>query len=160
MADEGLKDIEARLTRIEAALAGASAGGAGAAHAAYLPFISDPGPWPYPGGGGYRPPWGGGGPGPIVDKASFWGRMPIAVVDPPPDPWGSGGWGGGWGAGGGPQAAFARVGHIGDPPVVDVSRMSIAQLESSLHTINAERARLGSMETMIKQQLEKLKQHG
>jgi hypothetical protein len=71
-----------------------------------------------------------------------------------------------WGAGGtGPvrgtataAATFGRIGHVGDPAPIDVSRMSIAQLESSIHTINAEKARLNSMETMIKQQLEKLKQ--
>ncbi len=55
---------------------------------------------------------------------------------------------------------FGRIGHIGDPPPLDVSRLSISQLESSLHTINAEKARLNSMETMIKQQLETLKKQG
>jgi len=49
------------------------------------------------------------------------------------------------------------VGPIGDPPPIDVSRFSVAQLEAALHSISAEKARLGSMETMIKQQLDKLK---
>jgi hypothetical protein len=54
--------------------------------------------------------------------------------------------------------SLGRIGHIGDPPPIDISRLTASQLESSLHTINAERSRLDSMETMIKQQLETLKQ--
>ena len=38
--------------------------------------------------------------------------------------------------------------------------MSAAQLEATLHSINAEKARLSSMETMIKQQMDKLKKQG
>jgi hypothetical protein len=146
MADDSLKHIEARLTRIEAALSGGAGGGA---TMPALNFIADPGPYGPYGGGGWRPHW----PGPIVDKAAY-ARWPTAVVDPGPDPWG-GGWGGGHTA-----MPFARIGHIGDPPGPDFSRFSISQLEGSLHSIHAERARLDSMETMIKQQLETLKKQG
>jgi hypothetical protein len=52
---------------------------------------------------------------------------------------------------------LGRVGPIGDPPPIDVSRFSVPQLEAALHSINAEKARLASMETMVKQQLDKLK---
>jgi hypothetical protein len=55
-------------------------------------------------------------------------------------------------------AALGRFGPIGDPPPIDVSRFSIAQLEAALHSIAAEKARLNSMETLIKQQLDKAKQ--
>ena len=48
-------------------------------------------------------------------------------------------------------------GPIGDPAPVDVSRFSAAQLQSSLHSINAEKTRLAAMEGLINQQLEKLK---
>jgi hypothetical protein len=126
-----------------------------------ISYIADPVPYP---GGGYGGGYGGGWgpyrphwpwPGPIVDKAAYPGSYrPVQIVDPGPDPWG----GVGGGLAGNPQAAtFARIGHVGDPPPPDVSRFSIAQLEASLHSINAEKARLASMETMIKQQLEKLK---
>jgi hypothetical protein len=57
-------------------------------------------------------------------------------------------------------ATFGRIGQVGDPPPIDVSRFSISQLEASLHSINAEKARLTSMETMINQQLDKLKKQG
>jgi hypothetical protein len=49
------------------------------------------------------------------------------------------------------------MGPIGDPPPIDVSRFSISQLEATLHSINAEKARLSSIETMVTQQLDKLK---
>jgi hypothetical protein len=52
---------------------------------------------------------------------------------------------------------MARVGHIGDPPPIDVSRFTVPQLEATLHSINAEKARLASIETMVTQQLDKLK---
>lgn len=195
-ADDTLKKIEERLTRLEAAQAKA-AGGPGAA-AVPGGAVVDPAPW---GGGGGWGGWGGWPywphpvvdpaafprpvvdpavfhrpvvdpavfhrPGPVVDPAAFSQR---AVVDPAP-------WGGGGGWGGWPHwphpivdpavmaphpaavaQAFSRVGHVGDPPPPDVSRFSIAQLEASLHSINAEKARLTSMETLIKQQLEKAKQ--
>jgi hypothetical protein len=84
---------------------------------------------------------------PVVDPAPW----PTPVVDPAP-----------YGVGGRQSTlgTFGRIGQIGDPPPIDVSRFSILQLESSLHSIHAEKARLDSMETMIKQQLEKLKKQG
>jgi hypothetical protein len=159
--DESIKRLEARLTRLEATLSQTVAsGGAGAG----LPIgaIADPGPYPPYGGG-----WGGWRPFPVVDPATyaFSTRLPNAVVDPGPYP-PYGGGGGGWG-GWRPHpivdsatfanSALARVGPIGDPPPIDVSRFSVAQLEATLHSINAEKARLSSIEAMVKQQLEKLK---
>lgn len=151
MADEeSIKRLEARLTRLEAALAN-QAGGAGG----FTPpggVIADPAPYPTGGWGG----WGGWGhtrwPHPVVDPAAW----PSTVSDPAP-------WGGGWGGWGGyarPTVAttFGRIGQVGDPPPIDVSRFSISQLESALHSINAEKARLNSMETMIRQQLDRVKQ--
>jgi hypothetical protein len=44
-----------------------------------------------------------------------------------------------------------------DPPPIDFSRFSIEQLEATLHSINAEKARLASMESTVAQQLEKSK---
>jgi hypothetical protein len=166
MADEEtIRRLEARLTRLEAALAQQPAGAAGVTPPGGT--ISDPAPWP---GGG----WGGWGrwPHPIVDPAPWWTgggwwypRWPTPVVDPAPwptpivDP--------AVFAPGSIQSraalsatALGRIGPIGDPPPIDVSRFSISQLEASLHSINAEKARLASMETMITQQLEKLKKQG
>jgi hypothetical protein len=54
--------------------------------------------------------------------------------------------------------SMGRIGPIGDPPPIDVSRFSLGQLESALHSINAEKARLNSLETLINQQMERLKQ--
>jgi hypothetical protein len=163
--DDAVKRLEARLTRLEAAVSQQS----GAANTAAMPIgaIADPGPWPpYGGGGGW---WGGGRPHPIVDSATYAAsyRPPTAVVDPGPWPiYGGGGYGGyrpGTGPIGDPavyaNSAMARVGvgHVGDPPPLDVSRFTVTQLESTLHSINAEKARLASIETMVTQQLEKLK---
>lgn len=69
-----------------------------------------------------------------------------AIVDPA-GPWSGGGGGG------------IRPGHgpIGDPAPIDVSRFSAAQLQASLHSINAEKTRLAAMEALINQHLEKLK---
>jgi hypothetical protein len=77
------------------------------------------------------------------------------VVDPVP-------WGGGVFTQNRPPAStmFGRIGPIGDPAPIDIGRFSISQLESALHTINAEKARLTSMETMIKQQLDNAKKSG
>src|SRR5213593_1848057 len=151
MADEeSIKKIEARLTRLEAALA-QQPGGIGGIGGVIPPggVVVDPAPWP----GGW---WGGWGhprwPHPIVDPGP-WPR-PHPVVDPAPWPtpvvdpatWG------GWGVRPTVATTFGRIGHIGDPAPIDVSRFSVSQLESALHTINAEKARLTSMETMIKQQ--------
>nr|UXE44419.1 hypothetical protein Hi04_10k_c2294_00013 [uncultured bacterium] len=172
MADDALKKLEDRLTRLEAAL---SQGGAAAG---FPPggAVVDPGPWPG-GGWGWHPTW----PHPVVDPAAFYrpvvdpaayhrpvvdpaayhrpvvdpaayhrpvvdpAAYPRPVVDPAAyprpivDP-----------------AAFARIGYVGgDPPPPDVSRFSSAQLQASLHSIAAERARLDAMETLIRQQLER-----
>jgi hypothetical protein len=154
--DDAIKRLEARLTKLEAS----------SAAAAQLHFgpISDPGPYgpPYYGGvwGGYRPPY--------VDPAVFPYARPI--VDPVPYP---GQYGGGWRGGGvlgpfGPgvdpatyaNSILARVGSVGpvgDPPPPDVSRFSVAQLEGALHSINAEKARLSSLEALVSKQLEKAK---
>jgi len=48
-------------------------------------------------------------------------------------------------------------GPIGDPAPIDVSRFSAAQLQSSLHSISAEKTRLAAMEGLISQELEKRK---
>jgi hypothetical protein len=42
-------------------------------------------------------------------------------------------------------------------PSNPVCRFSIAQLESTLHSINAEKARLSSLESMVTKQLNALK---
>lgn len=169
--EDSLKRIEERLTRLEAALAQQPGGPGG-----FTPpggTVVDPPPWagggwvfqrpqfaspvvdPPPWFGGWRPrPW----PHPIVDPVPW----PHPVVDPgpwpnpvvDPGPWG----GGGFVSPVRPAAAtFARIGQIGDPPPIDISRFSLAQLESALHSINAEKARLNSLETMIKQQIDKAK---
>jgi len=169
MSEDRMKILEERLTRLEAALA-QRAGGTGAgvgtgAGGFTLPpgTVSDPppfsmggwmffprpspvvdlAPWPFPGGWG-RPRW------PIVDPAPF---PPGVVVDPAPMP----------------QtfdpaifqsavtAALGRIGKVADPPPPDVSRLSAVQLESALHSIAAERARLDSMEQLVKKQLETAK---
>ena len=168
MAEDRMKILEERLTRLEATLAqrGTGAGtGTGTGGAipggtisdpppwafggwAFYPRqipspVVDPAPWPYPGGWG-RPRW----PNPIADPGPF----PMPVVDPAPWP--------------NPiadpavfgqslaAATLGRIGKIGDPPPPDFSRLSVVQLESTLHSIAAERARLDSMEQMVKKQLE------
>jgi len=151
-ADDNLKKLEERLTRLEAALAQRQPAGG----------FTPPGgavvdPAPYPGGGGwgyYRwPHW----PHPVVDP----GPWPTPVVDPAPGPRpivdpavfaGS------------PAAttatAFGRIGHIADPAPLDLSRLSVSQLESALHSVNAEKARLTSMEGLINQHLKNAKKQG
>ena len=180
MADDRIKILEERLTRLEAALSQRpAAGGTG-----FTPpggAVVDPAPSPWPTWPIHQrlPP-------PIVDMAPWWGRpwgyqrwphpivdpgpfptpvvdpgpFPMPVVDPGPfpnpvvDP----------APGGGVvrqqainAATLGRIGHVGDPAPIDVSRFTLSQLESTLHSINAEKARLSSMETMINQQLQKLK---
>lgn len=139
MADDALKKLEDRLTRLEAALSQQGGGGTG------LPpggAVVDPAPWGGGGGG-----WGWGWPywpHPVVDPAVF--HRP--VVDPAAfHPAASG-------------AAFSRIGPNVDPPPPDISRFSAAQLQASLHSIAAERSRLDAMETLIKQHQEKAKQPG
>ena len=169
MSEDRMKILEERLTRLEAALAqraGGTGAGVGTGAGGFTlppgtvsdppPFsmggwmffprpspVVDPAPWPFPGGWG-RPRW------PIVDPAPF---PPGVVVDPAPMP----------------QtfdpaifqsavtAALGRIGKVADPPPPDVSRLSAVQLESALHSIAAERARLDSMEQLVKKQLETAK---
>ena len=159
--EDSLKKIEERLTRLEAALTQQPGGAGGVAGPGGA--VVDPPPW-YRGGWGipHRPipspvvdpaPWWYGGwppgwpprwpPSPVVDPAPW----PTPVVDPAP-------WAGGQAAA---STLLARIGHVGDPPPIDVGRLTASQLESALHTINAERSRLDATEQMIKQQIEKLK---
>ena len=199
MADDALKKLEERITRLEAALS--KQGGAGAEAGLPGGAVVDPPPW---GGGGWGGGWGwphwphpvvdpaayyhrpGPGPGPIVDQAAFhhpvvdpaayyhrpgpvvdpaaYYHRPGPVVDPAAyyyhrpgpvvDPAAY------YHRPGGivDPAPFAKVGYVGDPPPIDVSRFSVVQLQAALHSIAAERARLDSMETLLKQQLDKVKQ--
>ncbi len=160
MAEERLKILEERLTRLEANLQRAAGGVSGGGLTAGPGTISDPAPWTS-GGWTFVPR-----PSPVVDPAPWpygWGRprfiadpapYPHPVVDPAPWP--------------NPiadpavfaqsqAAAAARIGQIrpiGDPPPPDISRLSVVQLESALHSIAAEKARLDSMEQLINKQLE------
>lgn len=177
MADDAIKKLEERLTRLEAAL---SQGGAATQ---FTPggAVTDPAPWGGGGGWGwgYWPrPWPWPGPigdtaafhrpvvdpaafhhpvvdpaafhRPVVDPAAFYRPVvdpaafhrPGAVVDPAPTSFAA-------------AATLGRIGPIGDPPPPDFSRFSAAQLQASLHSIAAERARLDSMENLIKQHLDK-----
>ena len=161
MAEERLKILEERLTRLEATLAQRGTGAGTGTGGGFTPGgtisdpppwafggwtfyprpspVVDPAPWPYPGGWG-RPRW----PNPIADPVPF----PMPVVDPAPwpnpiaDPAVFG------------QSLAGRIGRVADPPPPDLSRLSVVQLESTLHSIAAERARLDSMEQMVKKQLE------
>jgi len=161
--EDSLKRLEERLTRLEATLT-QQQGGSGGGIPVPGGAVVDPAPWG--GGGGWmypRWPWP---PHPVVDPAPWprpwpWphpivdpGPWPTPVVDPAPSPWA------GVAASRASLAAtsLGRIGPIGDPPPIDVSRFSQGQLESTLHSINAERARLDSMETLIKQQLDRVKQ--
>lgn len=174
MAEDRIKILEERLTRLESFLTQQPASTAGFAPPGGA--VVDPPPW---GGGGwpYHPrPY----PSPIVDPAPWWARgwhpgwPPSPVVDPAPwphpiadpapwphpiadpAPWPQ--WQAANIARATAAAAFGRIGHIGgDPPPPDISRFTVSQLESSLHSINAEKARLNSMEAMITQQLERLR---
>ena len=164
MAEERLKILEERLTRLEATLTQRAAGGGGggvtpggtisdpppwaAGSWQFIPRPSpvvDPAPW-YWGGWGHPRPWPW--PNPIADPGPF----PTPVVDPAP-----------WPNPIADPATFAqslaaatlgRIGKVADPPPPDISRLSVVQLESALHSIAAERARLDSMEQLVKKQLE------
>jgi|SRR6185503_20156318 hypothetical protein len=174
MAEDRLKILEERLTRIEAALTqratpgvGTGAGGGGG----FTPpggVITDPAPWAgqwqfiprqfspvvdpapnqwWPGGWG-RPRW----PTPVVDPGPF----PTPVVDPAPWP--------------NPivdpavlaQANLAsmlrNIGKVADPAPPDIGRLNVSQLEATIHSISAERARLDAMEQLVNKQLDALKQ--
>jgi len=167
MAEDRLKILEERLTRLEANLAQrASGGGAGAAagggFTAVPGTISDPGPWAA-GHWTFVPR-----PSPVVDPAPWpygWcrPRWPNYISDPPPPP--------GFVVDPAPppqvfdpgilqsgvSSLFGRIGKVADPAPPDVTRLSVVQLESALHSIAAERARLDSMEQMVKKQLEAAK---
>lgn len=169
MSEDKFRLLEERLTRIEAALTQRPApgaggftppggvvvdpapwGGGGGSWGTYPPRpVVDPAPWPY-----WRPrPW----PHPIVDSAPW----PTPVVDPAPwpspvvdpAPWH------GQFTQSSLAAALGRIGPIGDPAPIDLGKFSLSQLEGTLHSIAAERARLDSMEAMVKRQLERAKQN-
>jgi hypothetical protein len=184
MADEEvLKRIEARLTRLEAAIAQGAQGGGGPTNvAAPGGAIVDPAPW---WGGGWVPwrpipittpivnpvsdpaPWGGGRPpvftnpiGTIADPAPWGGGVfgrspgfpsPIGVIADPA-PWAS--------VFSRPSGFPTHIGPIADPAPADLGRFTSTQLESSLHTIAAERARLDAVERMIKERIANLKKEG
>jgi len=162
--DDALKRIEARLTRLEATLSQQPAGAAPNINA-----VVDPGPWPG-GWGGWGGGWGG-RPHPIVDPAVFAAQSyapqyryhPPFIVDPLPWPYGptvDPATHAGAAQASATSAFFRRPGPVMDPPPIDVSRFTVEQLEASLHSISAEKARLNSMETMVRQQLEKRQREG
>ena len=144
MAEDRMRILEERLTRLEAnlqrAASGAGAGFGGGFTAVPSPVV-DPAPWPYH---WYRRP------NFIADPAPY----PHPVVDPAPWP--------------NPIADPATIAQSSltaaglgrrimtgvDPPPPDITRYSVIQLEAALHSIAAERARLDSMEQMINKQLE------
>lgn len=79
-----------------------------------------------------------------VNQLSF--RFPIGPIVDPAGPITEGGGG------------FRPThGPVGDPPPIDFSRFSAAQLQASLHSINAEKTRLAAMEDLVNQQLKKAK---
>ena len=135
MAEDRIKILEERLTRMEAALAQRPSVGTGGGFTPPGGVIVDPAPW---GGGWVRPRW----TNPVVDPAPW---PPSIVSDPAPWP---------------PSIVSdpapwpGRIGPVGDSPPIDIGRLSVSQLESTLHNISAERARLDSMESMVKRQLE------
>ncbi|HKV11462.1 MAG TPA: hypothetical protein VJ725_25180 [Thermoanaerobaculia bacterium] len=153
MADEdSLRKLEERLTRIEAALAQQQPGVGG--FTAPGGAVVDPAPFPvYGRWGQYRwphpvvdpGPW----PQPVVDPLPW--PQPQPVVDPAPRP--------PFQTGGG-ATVFGRIGHVADPPPPDLGRLNVSQLEAALHSINAEKARLSSLEGLINQHLERAKKQG
>ena len=176
MAEERMKILEERLTRLEAALsqrpsaAGTAGGGGGGGFIPPGGVVSDPAPWaggwqwaprasidPVPWfqfGRAPRWPW----PTPVVDPGPF----PTPVVDPAPwpnpivDP-----------AVLAQQAILAQqanlaarvrgIGTVADPAPPDIGRLNVSQLEATIHQISAERARLDAMESMVKKQIDALK---
>jgi hypothetical protein len=79
------------------------------------------------------------------------GINPLFRFGPIGDP---GPWPGGWGGGGYRPPVF---GPGVDPATVDYSRLPVAQLEVALHAVNAEKARLASIEAQVTQHLESAK---
>jgi hypothetical protein len=154
--EDTLRRIEARLTRLEATLSQQSA-----TNIPHPGAVVDPLPWPWGGGGwGVGGPWQPGRPHPIVDPAAYapqylsqYRYHPPYIVDPVPWPYlDPSAYAGATQA---TAASFRRPGPIMDPPPIDVSRFTVEQLEATLHSISAEKARLNSMENMVRQQLEK-----
>lgn len=165
-----MKILEERLTRLEASLSQRAAGGGGGGFTPPGGVISDPAPWGGGGGGWQFFPR----PSPVVDPAPWqfpfqWGRprwpnpiadpgpFPTPVVDPAPwpnpiaDP-------ATFAQSAASAAALGRIRPVGgDPPPPDISRLSVAQLEATLHNIAAEKARLDSMENLIQRQIETAK---
>lgn len=147
MTDEKtIKSLEQRLAQLETAISSIT----GSARTG--PFV-DPAPWGTGGWGGVQrwpipipvdpAPWGGGGG--WVGSIPRW---PIPIpVDPAP-------WGGSFGS----VPIRPPIGTIGDPPPFDLSNLNLSQLESSLHTINAEKTRLESLEKLVKDQIANRKQ--
>src|SRR5690349_1106286 len=155
MADDRIKILEERLTRIEAALTqrpstvGHIPGGGVVDPAAFaasqftrpIPSpVVDPAPWPYWGGWGWGRPY----PHPVVDPAPW----PSPVVDP---------------AVFSQSLAAAALGRIrpvgGDPPPPDLSRLSIQQLEATIHRSEEHTSELQSRRDLVcRLLLEKKKQ--
>ena len=153
--DDAVKRIEERLTRLESMLSQIAGGGQGG----FTPpggAVVDPAPWPGGGWGTFpiRWPW----PHPVVDPGPTW---PRPVVDPVPWPHPIADPATHWQAaalqGMALPRSVASIGRVVDPPPPDVSRYTAVQLEASLHSIAAERARLDALEGLIKKQLETLK---
>jgi len=167
MADDAVKKLEDRITRIEAHLSQQSA-----AAASQVPggAVVDPAPWGGGGGGwGWTPVrW----PHPVVDPAAFHRPVvdpaafhrpvvdpaafhrPGIIVDSPPSPVTA------TAVAASQAAALGRVGPIGDPPPPDFSRFSAAQLQTTLHGIAAEKARLDAMEKLVQTHLDKANKPG
>jgi len=150
MADDRFKILEERLTRLEAHLTQQPTGGGGVTPPGGV--VSDPAPWPW----GFHPrfPW----PPRVVTDPAPW--PPHVVTDPAPwppnivsDPTPM------------PQGVFqnqgvgvralGRIGQVGDPAPPDFSRLSASQLEMMLHSINAEKARLDSMGSLVQRHLDR-----
>lgn len=75
------------------------------------------------------------------------------VTDPPPDPWG--GWFPRW-----PKIPFPfpfPFPQPGDPPPVDISRFTRAQIDVAKEMLKAERTRLDMMEKLLDEQIDALK---
>ena len=150
MADDKFKILEERLTRLEAHITQQAGGPSG-----FTPpggVVSDPAPWPY----GFHPrfpwpprvvtdpaPW----PPHVVSDPAPW--PPHIVSDPAPMP------GSVFQSQATAARALGRIGQVGDPAPPDFSRLSAAQLEATLHSINAEKARLDSMHALVTRHLER-----
>lgn len=146
MSEDATKTLEARLAYLETTVSQLTAllsRGTG------LPINVDPPAWPWGGwgaGGVFRPPINVDPPASPWATAAYY-RLPVNV-DPPPWPWGLGG-----------GVYRPPTGPVIDPVPVDFTRVPASHLEATLHSIHAEKARLASLEALITQQLEKVKEH-